>query len=109
MRTGIAGEIVETMKDTKHQIFALIVWRIHNTEEAWKEWKGSLMNSMEDEDVEKKRGRKNKYYLAIDKEDDEEANQISDDSENDGLDHDKEEDDEDEEDELVKKRKADEE
>ena len=59
-RTQIAGEILDNMKDTKHQIFALIVWRFHNTKEAWKELKSSLMNF--DEDVEKLKNDTEKAY-----------------------------------------------
>jgi len=51
----------------------------------------------------KKRGRKNKYYKQIDQEDDEEANQISGESE-DGLDGVKEEENEDDEEELNRKQ-----
>jgi len=52
--------------------------------------------------TKKKRGRKNKYYRQIDAEDDEEADQMTDGSNDDGLDGIKEEDEEDEEERLAK-------
>lgn len=50
-RTGIAKEIVDAMgPDIRHQIFALVLWRYHNTTEAWARFRNHLVRFVVDED-----------------------------------------------------------
>ena len=51
-RTALAKEIVGALVEVKHQVFALVVWRYHNTAEAWGELRPSLVQFAADEDLD---------------------------------------------------------
>jgi len=51
-RTKIAKEVVEALGTKKsHQIFWIIVWRFHNTKEAWEALRPLLQQFRDDEDI----------------------------------------------------------
>jgi len=51
-RTALAKEIVGALAEVKHQVFALVVWRYHNTAEAWEELRPSLLQFAADGDLD---------------------------------------------------------
>ena len=52
-RTLIAQEVVDTLgPDAQHRILGIILWRYHNTVEAWSHLKPILLKFCESEDIE---------------------------------------------------------
>ena len=50
------------MKEMEYQIFALFVWRFHNTQEAWDKLKEGLLGFMELEDFDELRDHIKEAY-----------------------------------------------
>ena len=51
-RTLFAKHVIDAVgPETRHQFFAIVVWRFHNTEDAWEKFGEALIQFAQDEDI----------------------------------------------------------